>query len=221
LNILVIDDHHLFSEGIKLVLSQLDTEVYVTTCNTCSDALKLIDHNSNFDIIILDLFMPDMNGFTALKILINKIPRCPIVVVSSSNNITDIRRAINLGAKGYVPKTSSPTVMKNALKLVYSGSVYIPPESLFCESELDGNQKYSSIICSDAIKDSYDRLGLTMRQTEVLKLLAEGKANKSIADILHCSVATVKAHVTIIFRALGVKNRTQALNMVNQMNIRF
>lgn len=161
--------------------------------------MSLLEEQPDLDLIILDLAMPGMQGFDALSEFGRKRPELPVIVLSSSENPQDVRRALALGALGYVPKSANQTVLLSAIRLVMDGNLYIPP-----------------LILDDAGQAApYERssrasVPLTARQIEVLAMLSEGKPNKAIAAALTLSEKTVKAHVTAIFKTLNVINRTQA-----------
>jgi DNA-binding NarL/FixJ family response regulator len=146
--------------------------------------------------------LPDRDGFSMLAELRERYPGIAVVVLSASNKDHDVRRALALGALGYIPKTTPLNVMLGALKLVFSGGTYIPPEIL---------KRATSPTGEDAALRSPSTLGLTERQIEVLALLREGKSNKAIARALGVSEPTVKNHITVIFKALKVTSRTEAV----------
>lgn len=197
LNILVIDDHPLVAEGIVSLLSTLGEDVSATTVTDGAQGIEkaLIVKP---DLILLDLHMPNMGGLDALKILGEKLPSTSVVIVSASLEKADMQAAMRLGAMGFIPKSASSDIMMQALKLVLSGGIYVPPEMLDL-----GNRNSPA---ASTVKSS-----LTPRQIEVLKLLSEGKVNKEIARQLDCAETTVKAHVTAVFRELGASNRTEAV----------
>lgn len=196
MNILLCDDHALFREGLSHILNKLDTEteVLVHEVESVEHALEFAEFQQNIDLILLDLNLPGMNGIDGLKSLQSCYAFTPIVMLSASEANSDIRNALANGAMGYICKSMSSQNMLNALKLVLAGDVYIPTIAL------QDNQQTVSIQTS-----------LTNRQLDVLKLLQEGLANKLIADKLHISEATVKMHITAIFKTLNVSNRTQAV----------
>ena len=197
LKILVIDDHPLVAEGIASLLSAVADDVSVSTVQ---GGMQGIDRAvaEQPDLILLDLYMPGLSGFEAMRILGDKLPTCSIVIVSSSLDMKEMKTAMSLGAMGFIPKSASPEVMINALKLVISGSIYVPPEML----GLGANESTATLP---------DTAPISPRQLEVLKLMAEGKSNKEISSILGCAETTVKTHVTALFKELGARNRTEAV----------
>lgn len=200
MKILIIDDHPLVSEGIAGLLSTLGEDVKTSTVQNCSQGIELA-LTLQPDLILLDLQMPDMNGFDVLSVFCEKLPATSVVIVSGSLEPKDMEKAIRMGAMGFIPKTASSDIMCNALKLIMSGGIYIPPEMV-------NIQRFSSQADSTKLAATEN---LTPRQLEVLALLSQGKVNKEIARILDCAENTVKAHVTAVFRELGARNRTEAV----------
>jgi len=211
--ILIADDHPLFHEALKGVVRNVlarDADC-VCTVNVRETMLALED-NPAFDLILLDLKLPGADGFSALISIRSKVPAVPVVMVSSTDQVDVVRESFSYGAMGYLPKSSSQEVMKNAIRLVMSGSTYIPTEALgsFSMASLETTAKETP-TSQDAAST------LTPRQLAVLDLLAEGKANKIIAYELNISEITVKAHVSAILRKLGVSNRLQAVISAKNM----
>jgi len=197
--ILIADDHPLVREGIKHVLAKINDEKLILQASNFADAEKIINQQNDLDLILLDLNMPQMNGVASLIKLRQQLPSTPIVIISASDDISDIRGAINNGANGYIHKSSSNEVMLNALLLVLSGGLYLPPQwNVSTEKNITP---------------------LTHRQKQVVALLAVGKANKEIAKEFSISDKTVKAHLSEIFKRLEVSNRTQAVHQARQLGV--
>jgi DNA-binding NarL/FixJ family response regulator len=180
--------------------------------------------------VLLDLSLGDADGFEVLIEFRAAYPALPVVVVSASDRTSDVIRAIDLGAMGFVPKRSSNDMLFDALRMVMSGGLYVPPMML----GLDTNRAEGDTV-PDVMRpvgnpaqdsgyqkapDSLQAIGLTPRQGDVLGLLLQGKPNKLIARELDVSVETVKDHVAAVLRALGVSSRTQAVLAVSQMQQR-
>ncbi len=196
MNILLIDDHPLFLEGLRHVLLQLDNNILTQTCGSCEEALRLDD--DDFDLIMLDINLPGMSGLEGLQQIRHKIPAAPLVVMSASEDRAKVLQAIESGAKGYIPKSSSPEIILTAIRLVLSGGVYLPMAVL-------------EMMNSSQAKVSNDEgQVLTPRQIDVLKLIAEGHSNKAIGNRLSMAENTVRVHVSAILRFLNVANRTEA-----------
>jgi len=197
--ILIADDHPLVREGIKHVLEKINDDQLILQASNFADAEKIINQQNDLDLILLDLNMPQMKGVASLIKLRQQLPCTPIVIISASDDISDIRGSINNGANGYIHKSSSNEVMLNALLLVLSGGLYLPPQ---------WNASTEKNISP-----------LTHRQKQVIALLAVGKANKEIAKEFSISDKTVKAHLSEIFKRLQVSNRTQAVHQARRLGV--
>jgi len=200
LRILVIDDHALFRRGLKHLLRDLDDRVEVLEAAGCSETEAL--RGTSFDLILLDLHMPGIAGLDALAAMRNAFEASRIVVLSGEEDPRQIRRAIDAGAAGFIPKASTPEVLLGALRLILAGGVYLPSVALRGMGEPDAAEQASEDRIAQLLSD---------RQMEVLRKAVEGKANKVIARELGISDSTVKAHLSAAFRALGVHNRTEAV----------
>lgn len=205
MKILIGDDHLLFREGLRRLLEQLQGDSSFVEAGTFNEVLEQCRAGSTFDIILMDLHMPNWPGFDGLREIQALQPGVPVVVISASEALGDIRGALDHGATGYIPKSSSVKVMMGALNLVFSGGIYLPPGALTASMEAAPRRR------SIDVSDRNAGYGLTQRQREVLECLRLGKSNKQIAYELGLSEGTVKIHVTAIFKSLGVKNRTQAV----------
>jgi two-component system, NarL family, nitrate/nitrite response regulator NarL len=205
MTVLVVDDHPLFREGLRQVLQGLAGETRVIAEGDAEKALAAVHEIDDLDLVLLDLSMPGMNGFTAVQRFSREAPGVPVVIISAHEEPADVRRALSLGALGYIPKSTPPNILPDALRLVMGGGVYVPP--LF----LHATRQAGTPAAPPAVQGELSGDGvLTGRQADVLVLLSQGKSNKLIARDLELSEKTVKAHVTAVFRALGVVNRTQA-----------
>ena len=214
-HILIADDHPLFHEALKGVALDLFGKNSVCVCtSTASETMVALEQQKLFDLILLDLNLPGADGFSCLISVRSKAPSVPVVIVSSTDNEATVRESFSYGAMGYLPKSSSQEVMKNAIRLVMSGSSYIPTEAL---GGLDVRSAPQELKRKDVTGEN-KKTTLTPRQIAVLDLLAEGKANKIIAYELNISEITVKAHVSAILRKLGVSNRLQAVIAAKNRN---
>lgn len=212
MRILIVDDHPLFSQGLKLLLSELDETVECVVATSLRDALAVV---GSFNLLLLDLHMPEMPDIQSQNSLLpisTKFDGVPIIVLSSEEDTTVIRQMIAYGAAGFIPKSSTPAVLIAALRLILDGGTYLPPEALPPHS--CANKEPSTTVPN--LKPLPD-LGLTQRQREVFSLLAQGKSNKIIARELGLSEGTVKTHIATTFRVLNVNNRTQALCKAAQL----
>jgi DNA-binding NarL/FixJ family response regulator len=208
LKILLIDDHPLFRAGLKHLLDRMGEGLEIDEADNLEQGLERLTANGTIDLVLVDLMMPGMEGFEGIEALRQRAPDAPVVVISVKDRAEDVRRAMNAGAVGYVPKSSSPDVMIHALKLVLSGGMYLPPNVL--EGPRHGG--------ADGLNLEQGPLAnLTRRQRDVLNLLIEGMSNKEIANVLGLSAGTVKIHVSSIFKVLKVTNRTLAVITANQL----
>ncbi len=215
MNILLVDDHPLFRVGIRLLVAELGEGVNCVETADCAAAFALPDA-TRFALVLLDLHMPGMSGMTALHAVRAHFEEATIVVLSGDEDPATIRAAIEAGASGYIPKSSSPALMLSALRLVLDGGSYLPPHML---PLLAGEMP----AVSDAGRKPPDGEPLlaqmTERQLQTLRLAMQGKPNKVIARDMSISEATVKAHLAIAFRVLGVRNRTEAVFVAARMGL--
>ena len=201
---LIVDDHAVVREGVASVLRQAAADPVILQARDTPSALAATDANDDLDLVIVDLMLPGAGGMGLLEDLGKLHPGTPVIVLSSSESIADVRRALRLGALGYVPKSADPATLLAALKMVLGGEIYVPP-FVMLEDAAFGTEGANA--ASDSLVE------LTERQAEVLGLIGEDVANKEIAYRLGISEKTVKAHVTAIFRHLNVVNRAQAARL--------
>jgi DNA-binding NarL/FixJ family response regulator len=213
-NILLVDDHALFRAGMRYLLRRLDTELKLDEAGDCSEALRLLAGQS-YDLALLDLTMPDIAGLVALDTLRAAAPGTPIVIISGEEDPGVVRAAIEHGAMGFIPKSSTPELLIQAIALVLANGVYLP------RTVLDMAHPAPLPGTPQAGADPAMLPGLTQRQMEVLRGVITGKTNKSIAQELKLSDATVKAHLTLTFRALGVSSRTEAIYAAAKLGLRL
>ncbi len=206
---LIVDDHALIREALHAVLKQLKQEAVIFEASNSRQAMHIVEEHPDISLILLDINLPDRDGFSVLRELRDRYPTIAIIILSSSDDQDTVKRAFKLGALGFIPKTTKREVMLNAIKLVFSGGIYIPSEILEEITPRPTNKL--------AARDSLKGLGLTDRQIEVLALLMKGKSNKVIAKTLNMAVPTVKNHITVVLKALGVTSRTEAVIKVGKM----
>lgn len=198
--IIVADDHPLFREAIQQALTGLFGEVSFVEADSFETLELAARENEDADLVLLDLDMPGTHGFSALAWLRAQYPALPVVIVSALSDPSIMRRAVAFGASGYIPKSSPVEVLDQALQAVLDGEVWLPEAAMRASEEnLSEDQRLADRIAS-----------LTPQQFRVLMMIADGLLNKQIAGELDVSEATVKAHVTAIFRKMRVRSRTQA-----------
>ncbi len=207
MKILIADDHALFRDGLAMRLEEINPDIVLHQAPTFSQALKILDKETDINMIIADLDMPDMKWEDGIEQLKKKSPDSSLIVISASEDIRNIRKILATGIKGYIPKRSDPKIMHNALKLILEGGTYIPP-ALIENSAEHNTGGYRS-----------NGKTLTNRQSQVLDLIAQGKSNKQIAYEMGVSEATVKLHINALLRSLKVNNRTQAVVTAQKMGI--
>lgn len=205
MRIFLLDDHPLFREGLKLLLAKLGRDIQFREAPNFAHFRREVSASAEpVDILLLDLGLPDIEGLTGLCEARALLPHTLIVVLSSEDDPQIIQAAIRAGAAGFIPKSSSNEVLIAALQLVLAGGIYLPAHAL---ALTDTPRAPRSPQAERANLLEH----LTERQRAVLELAVQGKVNKIIARELGISEATVKAHLSVCFRILGVKNRTEAV----------
>jgi len=225
--ILIVDDHCLFREAAGLILERLSEQVTLIEAGDADEALRLVEHYRELDLILLDLALPGSGGLAAIERILAIAPGTPIAVVSGSEDSRQVAAAIDAGACGFIPKSASGHEFISALRIVLDGDIYLPPRYLHAPLPTacpDGNAEPPVVgaapsMAEAATGDGIAGLHLTARQQRVLELLAEGLPNKLIARELSLSDATVKLHVSAILRELGVRNRTEAVVLASQLGL--
>ena len=212
MKILIIDDHALIREALHTVLKQLKRETVIFEASNSSQAMHIVEEHPDLSLILLDIGLPDRDGFSVLGELRERYATIAIIILSASDDQDKVKRAFSLGALGFIPKTTEREVMLNAIQLVLAGGIYIPSEILDCEETTS-----SRLTNKLSTREFHNGFGLTGRQIEVLALLMKGKSNKVIAKTLNMAVPTVKNHVTIVLKALNVTSRTEAVIKVGKM----
>jgi DNA-binding NarL/FixJ family response regulator len=214
MKILVVDDHALIREALHGVLKKLTREAVLFEASNYAQMTELIASHPDIALILLDLNLPDRDGFSILAELREQHPAVSVVVLSAFQDRANVVKALDLGAMGFIPKSARNEVMLSALQLVFAGGIYIPPEILARE-----HLSHPALSLSGggrALVSPAD-LGLTDRQLDVLALMMQGKNNKAICRMLNLAEPTVKNHVTAILKALKVTNRTEAVVAVNEL----
>jgi two-component system, NarL family, nitrate/nitrite response regulator NarL len=209
MKLLVIDDHSIVLDGLAALLVSSKPGAIVLTAHDARDAFKLLGMHPDIDIILLDLRLPGFNGHEAITEFVRLRPDLPIIVLSSSEDPHDVRKAIALGALGYVPKSASRRTLMSAIDLAMNGEIYVPPLVV-------GRSDFGA---TPGERGAPNVPRLTDRQIEVLAMLSQGQANKTIAVKLNLSEKTVKIHISAIFKALNVVNRTQAAAVGRELGI--
>jgi DNA-binding NarL/FixJ family response regulator len=198
--LVIADDHPLFRGALREAVGGLFERVDIAEAGSFDDVAKLLDDSGDVDLILLDLSMPGVRGFSGLMYLRAQYPSVPVVVVSANDDPSVIRRCMDFGASGFIPKTLDIDGMRKAIASVLKGGVWTPPDV-----DLDAGTDAETAELMGRLAT------LTPQQVRVLMMLSEGLLNKQIAYELSVSEATVKAHVSAILQKLGVESRTQAV----------
>lgn len=206
MRVLIADDHRLIIEGVKTKLEELDGAVEFVEAMTVTELHEQLEQAPLPDVAVIDLSMPGASGPDHIAEVLRRYPEMPVVVLSGAEDAAQMKVLLDLGVRGYIPKAYSPEIMLAAVRLVMSGGVYVPPMLLAAVPGAAGGGDHRQLGSLDALRQL-----LTERQIEVLRLLSQGKPNKSIARDLNISEGTVKIHLAAIFRALDVRNRVEAV----------
>ena len=214
MKVMVVDDHALIREALRGVVVELQPDSVVLEAGTCAEAMSLIKQHSDVALVLLDLQLPDRNGFSALAELREKHPAMSVVMLSAFNDPDNVVKAIDGGALGFIPKTGSRDLLLSALRLILAGGIYIPPDIL---TRARAPAPVAGEPAAVTARPSPAQLGLTERQVEVLALMMQGKSNKLICRALGLAEPTVKNHVSAILKTLAVSNRTEAVLAVSAL----
>jgi DNA-binding NarL/FixJ family response regulator len=206
---LLADDHPLMREGVRQVLAQLEPPVDIIDAHDYPSLFAQTALHADLDLALVDLNMPGFVGMQGIARFRNRFPDVPLVVLSASESTHDIRGALEAGALGYIPKAASTAAMLAALRQVLAGNVYVPD----CLGNGHGGLRPVAPADSEALQ----HCGLTARQLDVARLLAQGCANKAIGGMLAMTENTVKVHIAAIFRILRVSNRTAAVLEIRRL----
>lgn len=199
-HLVIADDHPLFRGALRQAVVSVVPSAKIDEAGSFEDLTVLLEQDPGIDLILLDLTMPGISGFSGLIYLRAQYPAIPVVIVSASDDVGTIRRSLDFGASGFIPKRFGIETLRDAIVTVMDGDVWVPPDT-------------DLISVSDPeVTHLRDRLvTLTPQQVRVLMMLSEGLLNKQIAYELGVSEATIKAHVSAILQKLGVESRTQAV----------
>jgi len=207
--VIVADDHPLFRTAIKEALEASQGETTFLEASSFESLQKLVDDHPDVDLVLLDLHMPGVTGFAGLVYLCKRYPSVPVVIISATEDPLVIQRALEHGAAGFIPKSSSIETITGAIAQVLMGEIWVPE---MIHSNLPGNND-SELVLAERMAQ------LTPQQFKVLMMMSQGLLNKQIAYDLGVSEATIKAHVTAIMNKLGVSNRTQAVLAASQLSV--
>jgi DNA-binding NarL/FixJ family response regulator len=198
--LVIADDHPLFRGALREAVSGLFAKADISEAGTFDEVTGQLEREGEVDLVLLDLAMPGTRGFSGLMYLRGQYPGVPVIVVSGNDDPAAIRRCMEFGASGFIPKTLGIEEMRRVIGRILDGDVWTPPDvDLKAQADPATAQLMSRMAT------------LTPQQVRVLMMLSEGLLNKQIAFQLGVSEATVKAHVSAILQKLGVESRTQAV----------
>lgn len=212
MKILVTDDHPIMRDALKITLGALMPEAEILCAGQLGEAVAMARAQPP-DLAILDLGLPETTGIGALTRFREMVPEVPVVVFSAADDRATVLAALDAGAMGFIPKTVPSDVLMSALRIVFAGAIYVPPEAL------DGAQVASLDRTLPPRSDEF--AALTPRQREVMQLLLQGHSNKRICRQLDIAENTVKVHVSAVLRALGAENRTQAVLAASRLGVQI
>jgi DNA-binding NarL/FixJ family response regulator len=198
--LIIADDHPLFRDALRQAVASVVPAAKIDQAGTFDELTALLEQDSDVDLVLLDLSMPGISGFSGLIYLRAQYPAIPVVIVSASDDGSTIRRSLDFGASGFIPKRFGVETLRDAIVRVMDGDVWVPADT-----------DLSSTIDPDMTRLRDRLVTLTPQQVRVLMMLSEGLLNKQIAYELGVSEATIKAHVSAILQKLGVESRTQAV----------
>jgi DNA-binding NarL/FixJ family response regulator len=212
--ILIIDDHFLIREAFRNILLELNRDAIIIEASDSGQAIRLMSEQSDINTILLDLSLPDRDGFSVLNKLLEYHPAAVVVALSEQYDRETVLRALDHGAAGFIAKSEQRQAILNALQLVFAGGIHVPREIFLRENSSPSGP--NSPQASTRPMSPAD-VGLTGRQLDVLELMMHGNSNKAICRALDLAEPTVKNHVTAILKALKVTNRTKAVIKVGSL----
>ena len=199
-HLVIADDHPLFRDALRQAVASVVASAKIDEAGSFEELTALLDLDSDVDLVLLDLTMPGISGFSGLIYLRAQFPAIPVVIVSASDDGGTIRQSLDFGASGFIPKRFGVDTLRDAITKVLGGDVWVPADT-----------DLSSATDPELMRLRDRLVTLTPQQVRVLMMLSEGLLNKQIAYELGVSEATIKAHVSAILQKLGVESRTQAV----------
>ena len=199
-HLVIADDHPLFRDALRQAVGSVVASARIDEAGSFEELTALLDQDSDVDLVLLDLTMPGISGFSGLIYLRAQFPAIPVVIVSASDDGGTIRQSLDFGASGFIPKRFGVDTLRDAITKVLGGDVWVPADT-----------DLSSATDPELVRLRDRLVTLTPQQVRVLMMLSEGLLNKQIAYELGVSEATIKAHVSAILQKLGVESRTQAV----------
>ena len=206
---LIADDHPLFRDALSAALSTRFDDLDLIQSGTLDETIAQLEEHKDIDLVLLDLHMPGSEDFYGVIRITEDFPKVPVAVVSANDSSTVISKVMAFGAKGFIPKTTASADTAEAIKTVLAGNIWLPEDMQDCLTK----------VARDEIDIAARMAELTPKQFQVLKHLQVGMLNKQIAFDLNITEATVKAHISAIFKKLEVNNRTQAVLIAEKLQL--
>ncbi|MCL6446848.1 MAG: response regulator transcription factor [Armatimonadetes bacterium] len=219
IKLLIVDDHLMIREGLVAMLSSYPDLQIAGSCESAFEALEFLAHTVP-DVILMDIKMKDKNGLDATREIKAKFPEVKVLILTIYEDMESVRLSLQAGAAGYLLKQVSQEKLAESIKRVYHGETVIDP-SLIGQLVNDYAKMTQGFLTQLKSRVELEGKGLTPRENEVLKYLAQGLTNKEISSKTHLAIDTVKTHLRSIYRKLGVKNRSQAITLLNRQNKAF
>lgn len=213
MKILIVDDHPVFIDGMQVVLQKLSNKACIVGALSIAEALQKLAEHADFDLVLLDLSFPELDGLAFLQRCNAENLCIPVIIVSSEDKAPQIKRALDLGAMGFIPKSYKTAQMLAALGQIFEGEIYIPEHIVSVIEHLPAPWRQSGI------PDNAQASGLSKKQFEVLELLVKGYSNQQIAATLFRTEHTVKTHVSALLHLLGASNRSECAQIARQRGL--
>ncbi|MBO6633900.1 response regulator transcription factor [Parvibaculum sp.] len=215
IEIALVDDHRMFLDGLTEVINSLDPAYRCTGFASPREAIATIEEGREYDLIVSDLVMEEMNGVAFILALHARRCTAPVLIVSGIDTLPPVEKVLRLGALGFVPKSAPAGLLGKAIRSALDGEVFLPPDLW---TVLEENPKSPRVSDAGAAPGLDDEL-LGSRQIEVLRLMAEGYSNKRISEVLDISENTVKTHIKLIFKRLNVARRTACVSKARTIGL--
>jgi len=214
----VVDDHRLFAAGMSSVLRMLNRPVEVKEIYNGMQALTELERHGAYDLVLADIEMPSVSGIDLMLAMNARNITIPLIIVSATEHAREVERAMTAGARGYIPKSTSPEAMLEAVEKVFGGGLYLP-DSLWTRVRSSAASRRTAAAATGIESSNGRTPTLSSRQHEILELMESGKTNKQIAEVLGISQSTVKFHIAGLFRELNVRTRTECVHVARQLNV--
>lgn len=222
MKVLLVDDHTLFREGMALLLAPLAQALSTVSAGSCEEAFEVLAREPDVGLVLMDLGLPGLSGLGGIAAIRERFPATPVVALSSADDKATVLAALDAGAMGFIPKSSTSSVMIGALKLILAKGIYLPPSTFLAAEALGARLTQAAPRLADSQRALRPGdLGLSSRQAQVLFRILQGKPAKVISRELDLAAGTTKAHTSAVLRALNVTTRTQAVVAAGRLGLKF